>query len=114
MRDLLFKNLTSESKKRKIIASSEVFDKQGAHTVINRHFICLVKAVKDGESPRLSPYVYVVKEHKTKEQTERFFCKIKGSLATVINEKPFLIFFMHTLKIKISANNIQKHYYSPS
>jgi hypothetical protein len=103
MRDLLFKNLTSEDKRRKIIASSEVIDREGVRSVINRHFVCLVREVAAGEVNRPEPYVHVVKEHNTQEQRERFFCKIKGSVCAVSNGKLFLILFMHSLKISLVA-----------
>ena len=76
MRDLLFKNLTSENKKRKILASSEIMDKQGVHSVIHRHFICLIKEIKDKQMVKPEPYLYVLKERNTRQQAEKFFCRI--------------------------------------
>ena len=105
MRDLLFKNLTSEDKKRKIIASSEVVDKQGVRSIIRRHFVCLVKEIEDSQLQRPMPYLYVLKEHNTREQKEKFFCRIKGSIYAVYNGRLFLILFMHSLKISLSAIN---------
>ena len=77
MRDLLFKNLTSEDKRRKIIASSEIVDKDGVRNIIRRHFICLVKEINDNKIERPKPYLYVLKEHNNRDKKERFFCKIK-------------------------------------
>lgn len=104
MRDLLFKNLTSNDHKRKIIASSEVVDNQGMRSVIHRHFICMVKEISSVKAEKPAPYLYVLKEHNTKEQRERFFCKIKGSVCVVNNERFFLVTFMHSLKIHLVAN----------
>ncbi len=103
MRDLLFKNLTSRDKKRKVIASSEIVDKQGVRSVIHRHFICIVKEVKDSQIKRPLPYLYVLKEHNTKEQKEKFLCRLKGSIYAVNNGRLFLILFMHSLKINLAA-----------
>ena len=103
MRDLLFKNLTSHDKKRKIIASSEIVDKQGMRSVIQRHFICIVKEINDNKLQRPLPYLYVLKEHNTREQKEKFFCRIKGSIYAVGNGRLFLILFMHSLKINLIA-----------
>jgi len=104
MRDLLFKNLTSTDHKRRIIASSEIVDNQGMRSIIHRHFICMVKEINSLETARPAPYLYVLKEHNSKEQKERFFCKIKGSICVVNNERYYSIFFMHTLKIDLVAN----------
>jgi len=101
MRDLLFKNLTSTDKKRKIISTSEVVDKEGIHSVIHRHFICMLKEVEGNKVSQPAPSVYVIKEHNTKEQKEKFFCKIKGSMYAMNDKKLFLIFFVHSLKINL-------------
>lgn len=113
MRDLLFKNLTSDDKKRKVIISSEIADRQGVRSIIRRHFICIVKEinpgsegksrVKDNKIERPLPYLYVLKEHNNKEQKEKFFCKIKGSVYATSNSRLFLILFMHSLKISLIA-----------
>lgn len=103
MRNLVFKNLTSQVKKRKIISSSEIVDRQGMRSVIRRHFIGIVKEIKDERIPQLPPYVYILKEHNNKEQKERFLCRIKGYVYLKVDERKFVIFFIHSLKIVLSA-----------
>ncbi|MFH1198694.1 MAG: hypothetical protein V1650_00810 [Candidatus Omnitrophota bacterium] len=102
MRDLLFKNLTSLGKKRRIISSSEVSDNQGIHSVIRRHFICIVKEVP-AQSEELLQTVYVRKERNTQAAKERFLCRIKGSSYAESNGKLFLLLFTHSLNIELSA-----------
>lgn len=102
MRDLVFKNLTSYPKKRRILASSEIADQEGMHSVIRRHFVCVVKEVKARCAQRPEPYLYVLKEHNTREQKERFFCRLKSSMYLTMNGKFFLVLFMHSLKINLS------------
>ncbi|MCX5700246.1 MAG: hypothetical protein NTZ63_01720 [Candidatus Omnitrophica bacterium] len=104
MRDLLFKNLTSNDHKRRIIASSEIIDKQGVRSIIRRHFICSIREVQSKELDKPAPYLYVLKEHNTKEQKERFFCKIKGSVCAVHKDRFYLIIFVHSLRIDLIAN----------
>lgn len=99
MRDLLFKNLTSNDRRRKILASTEIADKQGVRSTIHRHFVYIVKEIKDTKVERPQPYLYVLKEHNTREQKEKFFCRIKGSIYAVNKGRLFLIVFMHSLKI---------------
>jgi hypothetical protein len=103
MRNLVFKNLTSHIKKRKIISSSEIVDRQGMHSVIRRHFIGIVKEINDERLFQLPPYVYILKEHNNKEQKERFFCRIKGYMYLRVDERKFVIFFMRSLKITLSV-----------
>lgn len=102
MRDLLFKNLTSNDKRRRKIVSSEIVDKQGMRSIIRRHFACVVKEVKGAHIEKPLPYLYVLKEHNNIEQKEKFFCRIKGSVYAVSNGKLFLILFMHSLKIDLT------------
>lgn len=102
MRDLLFKNLTSTDRKRKVLSSSEVIDKQGVRSIIRRHLVCMVKELNPNcEVNKPLPYLYVLKEHNNREQREKFFCRIKGSLYAVSNGRLFLILFMHSLKITL-------------
>lgn len=104
MRDLLFKNLTSLDKKRKVILSSEILDRKGVRRVIRRHFICIIKELQNNcEIKTPLPCLYVLKEHNQKAQREKFFCRIKGSLYVINNGKPALILFMHSLKITLIA-----------
>jgi hypothetical protein len=101
MRDLLFKNLTSSDHKRRIIASSEISEKEGVRSIIRRHFICMVREVKDKNIEKPSPYLYVLKEHNSREQKERFFCKVKGSICAINAGRLYLITFMHSLRIDL-------------
>lgn len=103
MRDLLFKNLTSQDKKRRIIATSEITDKQGIRSIIHRHFACIIKEIDNNQISQPQPYLYVLKEHNQKELKEKFFCRIKGSVYLVRQGRLFLILFMHSLKISLTT-----------
>jgi hypothetical protein len=104
MRDLLYKNLTSADRSRRIIASSEIADKEGIHSVVRRHFACMIRQVEKADVVKPAPYLYVLKERNTGEKREHFFCKIKGSFLAVNKEKLFLIVFVHTLSIQLTAS----------
>ncbi len=99
MRDLVFKNLISDEKKRRIISSSEITDNEGVRSIIRRHFVYIVKEINHDEMKKPMPYLYVFKEHNNKELREKFFCRIKGSVYAINKGRPLLILFMHSLKI---------------
>ena len=103
MRDILYKYLTSEDKRKRVISSQETVDKEGIRSIIKRHFICMLKEVDDEELQPPEPYLYVLKVRNTKEQKEKFFCRIKGSLFAIKQGKLYLILFMHSLKIDLAA-----------
>ena len=104
MRDLLYKNLTSVDRSRKVIASSEIADKQGIHSVVRRHFAYMVKQVENTSITKPQPYLYVLKQRNTQKKQDRFFCKIKGSMFAINSGKIYLIYFLHTLSIKLEAS----------
>lgn len=109
MRDLLFKNFTSSDRKKRVIASSEITDREGVRSVIHRHFVCMAKEIEAGK-PQLErplPYLFVLKERNTKEHKEKFFCRIKGSIYALSKGRMFLILFTHSLKINLSADTNQ-------
>jgi len=73
MRDLLFKNLTSNDKRRRVLATSEVAEKEGVRSTVHRHFVYIVKEVKNKSAvEKHAPYIYVLKERNTKEQERNF------------------------------------------
>jgi hypothetical protein len=103
MRDLLYKNLTFTNRGRKIIASSEVADKEGVHSVVRRHLAYIIKPIKSADGIKTQPYFYVLKERNTKQRREHFFCKIKGSILVVNQGKLMHILFIHTLNVELTA-----------
>ncbi|MCX5669122.1 MAG: hypothetical protein NTX89_03270 [Candidatus Omnitrophica bacterium] len=104
MRDLLYKNLTSPNRGRKIIASSEITEKDGVHSVVRRHFAYIVKSIKSSAEIKTQPYLYVLKERNTKQKREHFFCKIKGSILALNQGKLMHISFLHTLNVELTAS----------
>lgn len=104
MRALLYKNLTSSDRRRKIITSLEVTDKEGIHSVVRRHFACMVKHSGNANAEKQPAYLYVLKERNTKQRRERFFYKIKGSLLAENKGKLLQILFVHTLSVELTAS----------
>jgi hypothetical protein len=104
MRDLLYKNLTFPQQGRKIIASSEVADKEGVHSVVHRHFTYMIKPINSKDVVKPQSYLYVLKERNTKQKREHFFCKIKGSILAVNQGKLMHILFLHTLNVQLTAS----------
>lgn len=104
MRDLFYKNLTSSKRDRKIISSFEVTDREGIHSVVRRHFTCMIKQIQSASAVKAQPYLFVLKDRNTKEKREHFFCKIKGNLLVINQGKLLLISFIHTLNIELTIS----------
>jgi hypothetical protein len=105
MRDLLFKNLTSNEKKRKIISSCETSTNAGIQTTIKRHFVYMVKEVADGKLEKPLPKLYILKQRNTKEKAEKFLCRVKSSIFAIYDGRVYLITFMHSLTINIASSS---------
>ena len=103
MRNLIFKNLTSSDRRRRVIASTEITEKRGIHSVIRRHFVCIIKEVQKVQPERPASYLYILKYRNTKERKEKYLCRIKGSVCAESKGKLFLVLYMHSLNIDLSA-----------
>jgi hypothetical protein len=109
MRDLVFKNLTSNDKRRRIITTSEVAENKGVRSVIRRHFLYGMKEFSGSPASLLPPHLYIRKERNTMGQRETFYCKIRGNICAVYNGKPYLVQFLHSLRINFSAIPLGSH-----
>jgi hypothetical protein len=103
MRDLLFKNMTSTDRRRRVVACSEIVDKEGIRSIVRRHFVCLVREAFNGKVAKPAPFLHIVRERNSIEHREQFFCRLKGSVLAVSNERLYLITFVHSLKISMIA-----------
>ncbi len=102
MRDLLLKNLTSLNRGRKVLLTREVFEENGVKTKIHRSFVYLVRNSEQAPNIDNQRKIYVLKYHNSQEQTDKFFCRIKGSIFAVANEKTYVITFLNSFKLEMS------------
>ena len=103
MRALLFKNLTSEDKKRRRISTLETVDQEGIRSIVHRHFAYFIKEAAPRQDDLLSPNIYIIKQRNTKEKIETYYCRIKGNILLVNNDKTYQIQYIHSLKIELSV-----------
>jgi hypothetical protein len=101
MRDLVFKNLTSPDRRKKVISSCETDRKQGMLTIIRRHFIYKVIDIKGALREKPTSHVYIRRICNRAKKQETFFCRLKGGLYAKSKGKVYLILFGHSLKIDL-------------
>ncbi|MEK7173283.1 MAG: hypothetical protein AAB740_04920 [Patescibacteria group bacterium] len=104
MHDLIFKNLTSFDRKKRVLLAFERFNKDGVFTEKERKFIYLIREVSSANAVLDPPQLFVVKSVDSKTLQERFFCKIKASLYVQNEKKLFLVRFRHSIRIKLFNN----------
>ena len=110
MRDMVFKNLTSEDKKKLILWASEIVNEDGILTKIHKYLIYIIKEVKIEEAHKTdAPEIFVLKSRDTREKTEKFQIKMKGGIYCLANEKCFFVTFCHTLKIDLCKAPEEAH-----
>jgi hypothetical protein len=109
MRDLVFKNLTNKNKSRRILLAKEIINEEGIFTKIQKHLIYDIHEVREGRTLETNPKneLYIIKEKNTKLKIESFFIKMKSSIYINTKQKIFIVNFLHSLKIDLSAVTVQ-------
>ena len=103
MRDMVFKNMTSQDRRKRVLWASEIINEDGILTKIHKYLIYIAKEVRKDDVHQLpKPDIFVVKSRDTHEKTEKFHIKMKGNIYCVAKNRYFLISFCHTLKIDLS------------
>jgi len=110
MRDMVFKNLTSPDKKKRVLWASETITENGLLTRIHKYLIYIVKEVDKKEVRHTQrPAIHVLRCRDTEEKTEKFHIRMKGGVYCITKEKCFFINFCHTLKIDLCQDPHPSH-----
>jgi hypothetical protein len=107
MRDLVFKNLTSKNKSRRILFAKETIDENGILTRIQKHLIYDVHELLEGQQreKKIESELFITKEKNSRLKTESFFIKMRSGMYANCNEKMYIVNFLQTLKIELSATS---------
>jgi hypothetical protein len=116
MRELIFKNLTSEDKRRRDLYISETLEKDGVKTVTQRHSIYVINSHNKFNSPKelmqwqsnvpadnKMRHIFICKKHDTKLKTDTFVCDVVGKFYAVIKNEVYSIGFKHSFEIDFSV-----------
>ncbi len=112
MRELVFKNLTSENKLKRDLYLSETTEKNGVKTITKRHSMYYVDSHKkiDGANelkeikaniPTNVPkrHVFIFKKQDTRNKKDTFVCDIVGKFYAVVKDELYSIAFKHSFEI---------------
>jgi len=109
MRNLVFKNLTSKDRTRKILLAKETFNEEGITTTIQKHLIYFVREIKESNAKdKINPELFITKEKSTQNKTESFFVKMKANMFANCEGKLYSINFLHSLKIFMSPTKEER------
>ncbi len=123
MREVIFKNLTSLTSRKKDIVLKEVFERDGVIAKTERrcfYFIRRVDRLSDdntldkwiasqgaGSSPNTRRF-HILKEHSDAMNEDRVICRIEGEFFAVVNMTVYTIGFLHYFKARFERNVITK------
>ena len=116
MRELLFKNLTSDNKRRKDLYITETVEKNGVKTITRRHSVYIIGGhtrIKDKNQlmhyktdipiPATKRHVFIFKKRDTKQKKDSFVCDVVGKFYAVVQKELYSIAFKHSFEIDFLA-----------
>lgn len=112
MRELLFKDITSENKKRKDLYVCETFDKNGVTTTAKRHSTYIIGTCSKFSSldellewrKTVGPttgkrHVFIIKKRDTKLNKDMFICDVIGKFYAVTGCNIYSVAFKHSFEV---------------
>ena len=115
MRELLFKDITSENKKRKDLFVSETFDQNGVTTTTQRRSTYIIGACnkfknleellawKKNVGPNAGKrHVFIIKKRDTILNKDAFICDIIGKFYAVSQCDIYSVAFKHSFEVDFS------------
>ena len=123
MREVIFKNLTSLTSRKKDIVLKEVFEKDGVLAKTERrcfYFIRRIDRLSDGNtldkwiasqgsgnSPNTRRF-HILKNHNDVGNEDKVICRIEGEFFAVVNMTIYTIGFLHYFKVRFERNAMAK------
>lgn len=104
MRDLIFRNLTSQDKRKKVLQAQEIINDKGVLTKIYRGFVCFLKPAYEVKNAIEHPEIHIVKSVDDSQHRETLLLKVKGGLYAVNKGELYFLSFCHSLRINIQKN----------
>lgn len=117
MREVIFKDLTSVSSRKKDIFLKEVFEKDGILAKTERRCFYFIKDVlhldgaedlqkwlnsQEGSGPINRRHFYIMKEHSDRLGEDKVVCKIAGTFYAISGQNVFTIAFLHSFKARFT------------
>ena len=115
MRELLFKNLTSEDKRRKDLFISETVENNGVKTVTQRHSIYIINDHNKFNNQKEliqwqnkaplnnnNRHIFIFKKRDTRSKKDSFICDVVGRFYAVLKNDVYSIAFKHSFEVDFS------------
>lgn len=120
MREILYRNLTSEDRRKRDCLLTELMDEGGTTTHLEKRCTYFVKRsaavveqetqqALEGQGVRVDAatphHIFVRKERDNGTGIERFTYKVLGHFYVMMGERMFTVAYRHMLQMEIAGNN---------
>jgi len=122
MREILFRNMTSEDFKKRYLKIIENLSKNGLSTHTERRCFYYVKSaidikcvndldrleeLKDGQQNNRKRNFHIMRIKDIHTGFEKLICKVCGNIYVIIGNRMYCIGFMHSFKIDFEAQTVK-------
>lgn len=116
MRELIFKNLTKLSSKKRDISIEEVVKKHGMISCTKKRSTYFVRGVRhmhsrkelaewvsnrQNESQAGKKFFHILRRYSARQMEDALLCKMRGSFYIVSDQDVYNIVFVHAVSIKV-------------
>ena len=101
MKHVIYKNRTSQQHHRKLVSINEFNQDNELKTHIRKSFLYRIVSIVDNDTNDYAPEVYIQKHIDTKNKTEEFCFRVRGSFVTMGAKGLVRVEFSHRLKINV-------------
>jgi len=101
MREVVYKNRTSQKKQRRAISVCERSQCKGMCILTRKHFVYMAERQDAMLGPLVAPEYYLIKTFNTKTKEEEFYFRAKGIFYMLKNNTSYKINFCHSLRVHL-------------
>ncbi|MGB2706182.1 MAG: hypothetical protein WBC74_04945 [Candidatus Omnitrophota bacterium] len=117
MRELIFKNLTTPTARKRDVSVEEIVERNGLVSSTTKRSIYFVRGShriksrdelkywidKRRKDPDLNKkFFHILREYSDHDKKDKLICKMRGSFYVISGESVYNIVFVHAIKIKIN------------
>lgn len=116
MRELIFKNLTTPTSRKRDVSVEEIVERNGLVSSTTKRSIYFIRGShhitsqdelkhwidrrrKDANFNK--KFFHILREYSDKDKKDKLICKMRGSFYVISGESAYNIVFVHAIKIKI-------------
>ena len=119
MRELIFKNLTTATAKKRDVSVEEIVERKGLVSSTKKrsmYFLRGVHRVKSKEELEkwltkrkkdtnlTKKFFHILRTYSDKSNEDKLICKMRGSFYIISGESVYNIVFVHMIKIKVNKH----------